>query len=62
MPYIIHGNTSPREVPADVTAAELDYAYPEGLDLKPGSELHEDLKNKDLPACYSESLANIQAL
>jgi len=46
MPYIIHGNTSPREVPADVTAAELDYAYPEGLDLKPGSKLHEDLKTK----------------
>ncbi|MCK5607043.1 hypothetical protein KAR91_34485 [Candidatus Pacearchaeota archaeon] len=46
MPYIIHGNTGPREASADIVAKDFEYAYPEGLDLKPGSKLHEDLKTK----------------
>ena len=44
MPHVIVGNTrfpSAKDAAANV---EYDYDYPDGLDLKPGSELHERIK------------------
>jgi len=40
MPRIIHGN-SKQQQRVEVSAGAFDYEYPEGLDLKPGSELHQ---------------------
>jgi len=39
MPRIIHGNAGYRQT--NVNPEAFDYEYPEGLDLKPGSELHQ---------------------
>lgn len=44
MPFIIDG-TQEFGPFADVKDVSYDYKYSEGLDLKPGSELHEALKN-----------------
>lgn len=38
MPYIVHGNA--RRVLREAGKKERKYAYPDGLDLKPGSDLH----------------------
>ena len=44
MPYIVTGEPSnPRSI---YTKETFDYEYPDGLDLKPGSKLHDDIRNK----------------
>ena len=44
MPFIVDGEeTSDR---TSFESASFDYDYPDGLDLKPGSEFHNKLKNK----------------
>uniref|UniRef100_A0A6M3JCN8 Uncharacterized protein n=2 Tax=viral metagenome TaxID=1070528 RepID=A0A6M3JCN8_9ZZZZ len=47
MPPILTGNTQ-QVFSTNVTLANYDYDYPEGLNLKPGSELHELIKNRVL--------------
>ena len=47
MPSIIYGNTDTANI-GNLTSKDFQYEYPDGLDLKPGSELHEALKNKIL--------------
>jgi len=44
MPNIVVGE--PLGVDANLHGADYEYDYPEGLDLKPGSDFHEKLKNK----------------
>lgn len=55
MPHIVVGNTrygSAKEAAANV---EYDYTYPEGLDLTPGSELHDRLVDYILDRAYASS-------
>jgi hypothetical protein len=40
MPSIIYGNAGRRAIQAGLTKQKFEYNYPEGLDLSPGSELH----------------------
>lgn len=44
MPYIVTGEPESRG--QDYINAKFDYAYPNSLDLKPGSDFHEKLRNK----------------
>lgn len=44
MPYIVTGEPGGQKV--DYTQENFDYDYPHGLNLKPGSKLHDKLKNK----------------
>ena len=44
MPYIVTGEPESRG--QDYINAKFDYEYPNGLDLKPGSDFHEKLRNK----------------
>lgn len=47
MPYIVTGeNTYPGGSTIDWNSVNHEYNYPNGLNLKPGSELHEKLRNK----------------
>ena len=48
MPVIIYGNAGKRAVTAGLTKETFDYNYPEGLDLKPGSKLHNFIIDKVL--------------
>lgn len=41
MPRIVTGNDTRREDLTELQRANFDYEYPEGLDLKPGSDLHQ---------------------
>ena len=45
MPYIMQGEQNNN---VDYRSVNHDYDYPNGLDLKPGSELHNDLRSKIL--------------
>jgi len=47
MPSIVYGNTAP-EITQALRQKNFSYDYPENIDLKPGSELHEKLKNEIL--------------
>lgn len=44
MPYIVVGE--PDRSKTDYTDKEYDYDYPHGLNLKPGSDLHDKIRNK----------------
>lgn len=44
MPYIVTGE--PTELKYDYIKEDLGYEYPEGLNLKPDSDLHKSLRNK----------------
>ena len=44
MPYIVTGESDSQKV--DYADREYDYEYPYGLDLKPGSDFHNALRNK----------------
>ena len=44
MPNIVRG--SPGQNRADVDSVDFSYDYPMGLDLRPGSDLHDDLQNE----------------
>jgi len=44
MPYIVHGETDYSE--DSYRNVSYDYDYPEGLDLKPGSDFHKKLADK----------------
>ena len=44
MPYIVTGE--PDRGRTDYSDKDFDYDYPHGLNLKPGSELHEKIRNK----------------
>ena len=44
MPYTVQGEKMPSGT--DFRDINFDYEYPEGLDLKPGSEFHTKLKSK----------------
>jgi hypothetical protein len=48
MPYIVTGEPggNSKTFSSAYSRLNFDYKYPEGLDLKPGSELHDDLRNK----------------
>ena len=45
MPHIAHGNTRTGNT-QELARMNLDYDYPEGLDLKPGSKLHNKLRDE----------------
>lgn len=47
MPYTIQGN-SQYTTSSDLSTYSYDYEYPDGLDLKPGSKLHEFIKDEVL--------------
>jgi len=44
MPYIVTGDVTQR--PDIYTRDNYDYEYPNGLDLKPGSDFHNEIRNK----------------
>ncbi|RKY23420.1 MAG: hypothetical protein DRP62_05930 [Planctomycetota bacterium] len=44
MPHIVHGNN--RSGFNSLKGMNYDYEYPEGLDLKPGSKLHDSIRDK----------------
>lgn len=46
MPYILTGN--PENLASTFQASDIRYDYPDGLDLRPGSTLHNFLKNEIL--------------
>ena len=46
MPYIITGDPNNPQPKVDYTKKDFQYNYPDGLDLKPGSKLHDALKSK----------------
>lgn len=49
MPNIVYGDISGnKNLPGDVLRMDVDYDYPDDLDLKPGSKLHQDLVSKIL--------------
>jgi hypothetical protein len=48
MPRILYGASSDRSGKPDWNSLSFDYSYPEGLDLKPGSKLHDDIVKKVL--------------
>lgn len=45
MPYIAQGNVEQKNR-TNFRSMNIDYKYPEGLDLKPGSKLHDDIVTK----------------
>ena len=47
MPYIVTGNPGSGQL-TDFSRESYDYEYPDGLDLKPGSDFHNELKGKIL--------------
>lgn len=44
MPYIVRGNTSNQQI--DYSKKDFNYTYPEGMKLKPGSPLHDKLRDE----------------
>jgi len=47
MPPLLYGNTATEDI-VQLTKKDFNYDYPNNLDLKPGSALHEKIKNKIL--------------
>jgi len=45
MPHVLNRPVNTPEQLRNLSSASYDYEYPDGLDLKPGSELHERLKS-----------------
>lgn len=48
MPHVIQGEPTSQGLTANITMTDYGYAYPEGLNLRPGSTLHEFLKKEIL--------------
>jgi hypothetical protein len=46
MPRILYGNTQQSNQATDLTSVNYSYGYPDGLDLKPGSKLHDKLRDE----------------
>ena len=46
MPRILYGNTSGSNQAVDLSDVNYDYDYPDGLELKPGSKLHDKLRDE----------------
>ena len=46
MPRILYGNTAQSNQATDLSSVNYDYEYPDGLDLKPGSTLHDKLRDE----------------
>jgi len=46
MPRIQYGNTAPSSSMVDLSSVNYDYEYPDGLELKPGSKLHDKLRDE----------------
>ena len=46
MPRILYGNTNGNSQATDFSDVNYDYDYPDGLDLKPGSRLHDKLRDE----------------
>ena len=44
MPRILYGNTQQSNQATDLGSVSYDYEYPDGLELKPGSKLHDKLR------------------
>jgi hypothetical protein len=56
MPNIAHGDSfRQKQLPDDMLRKDYQYDYPNDLDLKPGSELHEDLVTKILERARESS-------
>jgi len=46
MPRIVYGSTAQNSSAVDLSHVNYDYEYPDGLELKPGSELHDKLRDE----------------
>ena len=46
MPRILYGSTQQSNSAVDLSSVNYDYEYPDGLDLKPGSKLHDKLRDE----------------
>ena len=57
MPNIAYGTISRKDLPSDAINANYNYEYPEGLDLKPGSKLHNKLVDEILVRARESSNA-----
>ena len=55
MPNIAYGEPGSKRITDDVLKKDFQYDYPDGLDLKPGSELHQDLVSKILERARESS-------
>ena len=55
MPYIIYPDNFQRSPKTDFRNVSYGYEYPNGLDLKPGSKLHEAIKEQLLKRIYDSS-------
>ena len=56
MPNIAHGDSfRQKNLQQDILKEDFDYEYPDELDLKPGSELHDDLVSKVLQRARESS-------
>jgi hypothetical protein len=55
MPYFVNGEPGQASY-IDLSKVSHDYDYPSGLNLKPGSDLHEDIKSKILTRARESNL------
>ena len=55
MPHVIQGNDDPKALGTDWKSADYKYDYPNDLNLKPGSDLHEKIKNRLLERARASS-------
>jgi len=46
MPRILYGSSTQNSSAVDLSSVNYDYEYPEGIDLKPGSKLHDKLRDE----------------
>ena len=46
MPRILYGSTAQNSQAVDLSNVNYDYDYPDGLNLKPGSKLHDKLRDE----------------
>ena len=46
MPRILYGSSTQNSSAVDLSSVNYDYDYPDGLDLKPGSKLHDKLRDE----------------
>jgi hypothetical protein len=46
MPRILYGSSTQNSSAVDLSHVNYDYEYPEGIDLKHGSKLHDKLRDE----------------
>ena len=56
MPHIAYGDHSSKKGSANFAKMNFDYAYPQGLKLKPGTPLHDDLVDKVMKRAYDSAI------